>query len=82
MTEPLRGESYEAWRARAAAERDRRDSSRPGDRELDVAGACLELRRTGKLYEADRIARDEWCASVHRILAALNRGLARSAAPA
>lgn len=37
---------------------------------LTYAEACTELRRTGALYEADKITIDEWCASVHRILEA------------
>jgi hypothetical protein len=36
--------------------------------------ALYELRRTRLLYTDGRISRHEWCASVHRILAAFSRG--------
>lgn len=38
---------------------------------LTFREALYELRRTRLLYEADKIDRFQWCASVHRILAAL-----------
>jgi hypothetical protein len=40
--------------------------------------ALYELRRTRLLYTDGKITRHEWCASVHRILAAFSRGRARA----
>jgi hypothetical protein len=42
----------------------------PRAKRLSYREALYELRRTGRLFEGDKITRDEWCASVHRILRA------------
>jgi hypothetical protein len=41
---------------------------------LNFREALYELRRTRLLLEDGKIGLNEWCASVHRILAAFNRG--------
>jgi hypothetical protein len=48
----------------------------PARQRLSFREALYELRRTRLLYEDDKIDRVEWCASVHRILAAFSRGSA------
>lgn len=44
-----------------------------GSRPLTYREVLYELRRTRLLFEADRITLSEWCASVHRIMAAWRR---------
>jgi hypothetical protein len=41
---------------------------------LSYRETLYELRRTRLLYADGKITRHEWCASVHRILAAFSRG--------
>lgn len=48
----------------------------PGLKQLSYREALYELRRTRVMLEDGKIGLDEWCASVHRIIAAFNRGAA------
>ena len=44
------------------------------ERTLTYAETLRELRKTRRLYESGKISIHQWCASVHRIIAAFERG--------